>query len=107
MLLLVNTNTVHVEKVALTLHLEQLVDSVKPSLKSIPISPDIFSGRYSHHGHKSVDKDTEYPGTHHYELHDRYFNLVGDGGRGEGRGGHEAFVTGLINLPGLYRKMKV
>jgi hypothetical protein len=30
----------------------------------------------------------------------------GEGG-GEGRGGHEAFVTGLINLLGLYRKMKV
>ncbi len=93
MLLLVNTNTVHVEKVSLTVHLEQLVDSVESILKKdFPISPDIFSGRYSHHGHKSVDKDTEYPGTeapgnyilHHYELHDRYFKLVGDGGEGWG-----------------------
>ncbi len=39
MLLLVNTNTVPVKKVALTVHLEQLVDSVESILKKyFPIS---------------------------------------------------------------------
>jgi hypothetical protein len=33
-------------------------------------------------------------------------NWLGRGGEGVG-GGHEAFVVGLINLLGLYRKMKV
>jgi hypothetical protein len=34
-------------------------------------------------------------------------NWLGDGVMERGMGGHEAFVTGLINLLALYRKMKV